>query len=180
MTSFLLNEPTATLRVLAVRLLDTGGAGLSAGHSWSAGEVKVRRPGAGGAGGFQNAVNLPTAVTGGAAGSFDLAIDLAELAAEGIGRVQFSPSGGAFAEFIYEVRAHALDLVLDPLAAIGGGRTARECINLAAAYSAGDAVGLDGPVGSIDSLASDPAQRFHRIEFTCQAGKRTVTARQGA
>jgi hypothetical protein len=177
MTSLLLNEPTAALRALAVRLLDTGGAGLPANHSWIAGEVKVRRPGASS---FVNSVNLPTAVTGGAAGSFDLAIDLAEVAAEGIGRVQFSPSGGAFAEFIYEVRAHALDLVIDPLAAVGGGHTARECLNLAAAYSAGDAVGLDGPVGSISSLASDPAQRIHRIEFTCQAGKRTVTARQGS
>lgn len=172
----LLNEPTAALRALAIRLLDTGGAGLPANHSWSAGEVKVRRPGAGS---FVNSVNLPTVPTGGAAGSFDLALDLAEVAAEGIGRVQFSPSGGAFAEFLYEVRKHVLDLVVDPLAAAGGGQTARECINLAAAYAAGDGVGLDGPVGSISSLASDPAQAIHRIEFTCQAGKRTVTARQG-
>lgn len=174
----LLNEPTPELRVLSVRLLDTGGAGLALNHSWASGEVKVRRPGPAG-GAFQNAVNLPVAVTGGATGSFDLQIDLAELAAEGTGRVQFSPAGGAFAEFFYEVRAHVLDLVLDPLAAAGAGRRARECLNLAAAYAAGDARGLDGPVGSFDSLAADPAQRFHRLEFTVQSGKRTVTLRNG-
>jgi hypothetical protein len=172
----LLNEPIAALRALAVRLLDTGGAGLPANYNWIAGEVEVRRPGAAS---FVNSVNLPTAVTGGAAGSFDLAIDLAEVAAEGIGRVQFSPAGGAFAEFLYEVRAHVVDVVLDPLAAAGGGRTARECLNLAAAYAAADARGLDGPVGSIDSLAADPAQRVHRIEFAIQSGKRTITLRQG-
>src|ERR1044071_4113264 len=127
---YLVNEPTAALRVLSVRLFTTGGgSGLSAGHSWIAGEVKVRRPGASS---FTNSVNLPTAVTGGVAGTFDLALDLAELAAEGWLRVQFIPAGGDFAEFIAEVRAHALDLVLDPLAASGGGRLARECLNLAA------------------------------------------------
>lgn len=179
MIPLLLNEPTSDLRVLSVRLLDTGGAGLPLNHSWSAGEVKVRRPGPAG-GAFVNAVNLPVAVTAGAAGSFDLQLDLAELAAEGIGRVQFSPAGGAFAEFLYEVRKHALDLVVDPLAAVGAGRTAREVVNLTAAYVAGDGRGMDGPVGSLDSLAADPAQRFHRIEFAVQSGKRTVTLRQGA
>lgn len=174
----LLNEPTAALRVLSVRLLATGGAGLSPSHTWVPGEVLVRRPGAVG-GSFQAAVNNPVAVTGGQDGSFDLQLDLAEVAAEGIGRVQFAPAGGQFAEFTYEARAHALDLVVDSLAAVGTGRTARECINLAAACLIGDARGLDGPVGSIDSLASDPAQRFHRIEFAVQSGKRTVTLRNG-
>jgi hypothetical protein len=174
---YLVNEPTAALRVLSVRLLDSGGVnGLPANHSWSAGEVKVRRPGASS---FVNSVNLPTAVTGGAAGTFDLALDLAELAAEGWGRVQFAPAGGAFAEFLYEVRAHALDLVIDPLAAVGGGRTPREILNLIGAALAGDGIGLDGPVGSFSSLAATPAERIHRIEFVIQAGKRTVTLRQG-
>lgn len=174
----LVNEPTAELRVLAVRLLDTGGAGLAANHSWAAGEVKVRRPGAAG-GAFVAAINTPVAVTGGAAGSFDLQLDPAEVAVEGRIRVQFAPAGGQFAEYIDEVRAHAFDVVIDPLAAVGDGRTGRECVNLAAAYASGDGRGLDGPVGSFDSLASDPAQRVHRIEFTVQSGKRTVTKRRG-
>jgi hypothetical protein len=46
----LLNEPTTALRVVSVRLLATGGAGLSPAHSWAPGEVLVRRPGAVGAG----------------------------------------------------------------------------------------------------------------------------------
>ena len=173
----LLNEPTPALRVLAVRLLDTSGNGLPPSHAWAAGEVKVRRPGD--AGGFQLAVNLPIAVAGGAAGSFDLPHDLAELAAEGVGRVQFSPAGGALAEVLYEVRAHVLDLVIDPLVAPGAGQRAREALNLAASYVAGDARGLDGPVGSFDSLAMDPTRRIHRIEFAIQSGKRAVTLRQG-
>jgi hypothetical protein len=164
--------------VLSVRLLDMTGNGLSANHSWIAGEVKVRRPGPPG-GAFVNAVNLPLAIAGGAAGSFDLQLDAAEVAAEGRIRVQFIPAGGAFAELVEEVRAHALDLVVDPLAAAGAGRLARECLNLAAAYACGDARGLDGPVGSFDSLAADPAQRFHRIEFTIQSGKRSIIARRG-
>jgi hypothetical protein len=86
----------------------------------------VRRPGPAG-GALQNAINLPVAVTGGAAGSFNLQLDLAELAAEGIGRVQFTPAGGQFAEVLYEVWAHVLDLVLDPLASPGAGRWPREC-----------------------------------------------------
>ena len=174
----LLGEPTAALRALAVRLVDnTGTAGLPANHVWAAGEVKVRRPGAAA---FANAVNAPVAVTGGAVGSFDLQLDPLEVAAEGLLRVQFAPAGGTFAEFVHEVRAHALALAIDPLAAAGEGRTASECLNLAAAYASGDARGLDGPVGSIDSLASDPAQRVKRIEFTIQSGKRTVTKRRGA
>ena len=173
----LLNEPNAALRVLAVRLLDAPGtSGLPLNHAWASGETKVRRPGASS---FQTSVNSPVAVTGGVAGSFDLQLELAEVAAEGIGRVQFTPAGGSFAEFTYEVRAHGLDLVVDPFAAVGEGRTARECINLAAAFASGDGRGLDGPVGSIDSLASDPAQRIHRIEFTVQSGKRTITKRRG-
>jgi hypothetical protein len=174
----LVNEPTAALRVLSVRLLDTAGNGLPANHTWVAGEVKVRRPGAIG-GAFLAAVSLPVAIAGGAAGSFDLELDATEVAAEGRLRVQFTPAGGAFTEVVEEVRAHALELVVDPLAAAGAGRLARECINLAASYAAGDARGLDGPVGSFDSLAADPSQRFHRIEFTIQTGKRTITVRRG-
>jgi hypothetical protein len=174
----LVGEPTATLRVLSVRLLDSGGSGLPANHTWLAGEVKVRRPGPAG-GALVNAINLPVAVTGGAAGSFDLQLELVEVAAEGRLRVQFAPAGGALSEFIEEVRAHVLDLVVDPLASAGEGRLARECLNLAASYASGDGRGLDGPVGSIDSLASDPAQRVHRIEFTVQSGKRTITKRRG-
>jgi hypothetical protein len=174
----LLNEPTFALRVLSVRLLDTTGNGLPLSHSWVLGEVKVRRPGPAG-GMFVNSVNLPVPVTAGAAGSFDLQLDLAELATKGVGRVQFTPAGGAFAEVTYEVRAHALDLVIDPLAAPGAGRAAREVLNLLASYALGDARGLDGPIGSFDSLAADPARRFHRLEFTVQSGKRTVTLRQG-
>lgn len=178
LVAMLLNEPTAALRVLSVRLLATGGAGLLPGHSWAPGEVLVRRPGTVG-GAFVAAVNAPVAITGGSDGSFDLQLDLAEVAAEGIGRVQFAPAGGQFAEATYEVMAHALELVLDPLVTAGKGRTASECINIAAAYAAGDARGLDGPVGSIDSLADDPAQRVKRVEFSVQSGKRTITARRG-
>jgi hypothetical protein len=47
----LLNEPTAALRVVSVRLLATGGAGLSPAHSWAPGEILVRRPGPAGGGG---------------------------------------------------------------------------------------------------------------------------------
>jgi hypothetical protein len=117
------------------------------------------------------AVNTPVAVTGGADGSFDLQLDLVEVASEGIGRVQFAPAGGQLLEVTYEVRAHALELVLDQLVTAGKGRPARECLNIAAAYAAGDARGLDGPVGSIDSLADDPAQRVKRVEYTVQSGK---------
>lgn len=177
----LIDEPTAALRVLRVRLLDTPGtSGLPNNHSWSAAEVKVCKPGTIT---FVSTVNLPVALTGGigagAAGSFDLQLDLAEVAAEGVGRVQFAPAGGSFAEFTYEVRSHALDLVLNPNANLGTGRLARECINLAASYAAADARGLDGPVGSIDQIVSAPTVAGHAIEFTIQSGKRTVTLRQG-
>jgi hypothetical protein len=172
----MVGEPNPALRALAVRLLDTSGAGLPTVHVWAAGEVKVRRPGGTG---YVNAINNPVAVTGGAAGSFDLQLELAEVAAEGMLRIQFAPAGGQFAELVHEVRAHPFDVVLDPLAAAGEGRTARECLNIAAAYAAGDARGLDGPVGSIDSLATDPAQRVKRIEFQITSNKRTVTKRRG-
>lgn len=174
----LVNEPTAALRVLAFRLLDAGGAGLPATHTWLPGEVKVRRPGPVGAT-FVNAINVPVAVAGAAAGAFELQLELAEVAAEGRIRIQFAPAGGQLAELVEEVRAHALELVLDPLVNVGEGRTARECLNLATSYACGDGRGLDGPVGSIDSLAADPAQRVKRIEFTVQSGKRTVTKRRG-
>src|SRR5690349_1455180 len=85
----------------------------------------------------------------------------------------------ASAACTYEVRAHALDLVLNPNANAGTGRTARECINLSASFAAADGRGLDGPVGSIDSIVSPPATPAHAIEFTVQSGKRTVTHRQG-
>jgi len=175
----LVDEPTAALRVLAVRLVDTDGAGLPPTHTWLPGDVRIRRPGAAG-GAFVDAINAPIAVAGGAAGSFDLQLELAEVAAEGKLRVQFAPAGGELVELVEEVRSHALEFVLDPRVDAGDGRTARECINLAAAYASGDARGLDGPVGSFDSLAHDPAQRVKRIEFTVQSGKRTVTRRRGA
>jgi len=175
----LVSEPAEALRVVSVRLLNTDGTGLGADHVWTPGEVKVRRPGAAG-GAFVEAINQPIAVAGGADGSFDLQLELAEVASEGKIRVQFAPAGGQLAEVIDDVRAHALELAVDPLANAGEGRTARECINLTAAYASGDGRGLDGPVGSIDSLAHDPAQRVKRIEFTVQSGKRTVTRRRGA
>ncbi len=176
----LLNEPNPALRVLSVRILAVAnGSGLDIEYAWQPGEVLVRRPGVVG-GAFIHAVNTPLAVTGGADdGSFDLQLDPSEVAAEGVGRVMFAPASGALLDVTYEVRSHVLDLVVDPLVAVGAGRTARECINIAAAYAAGDARGLDGPVGSFDSLASDPAQRVHRLEFTVQAGRRTITARRG-
>ncbi|MEO7731238.1 MAG: hypothetical protein ABIY55_09720 [Kofleriaceae bacterium] len=173
----LVGEPVAALRVVALRLLDTEGAGLSANHAWTAGEVKVRRPGAAGAS-FVDALNAPIAIAGAAAGSFDLQLELAEVAAEGKIRIQFAPVGGQLAEIVDEVRAHALELAVDPLVNAGEGRTARECLNLAAAFASGDGRGLDGPAGSIDSLASDPSQRVKRIEFTVHSGKRTVTKRR--
>ncbi len=173
----LLNEPTAALRVLSVRILDNSGAALPASHPWSPGEVRVRRPGPAGAA-FVNALNAPVAVAGGIEGSFDLQLELSEVATEGKLRVQFTPAGGQVVELVDEVRAHALELAIDPLAHAGEGRTAGECLNLAAAYASGDARGLDGPVGSIDSLAHDPTQRVKRIEFTVQSGKRTITKRR--
>lgn len=173
----LVGEPAAALRVISVRLLEVGGAGLPLDHVFSVGDVKVRRPGAAA---FVNAVNLPTAITGGAVGSFELALDLAEVAVEGVLRVQFAPAGGQFLETTAEVRLHPLELVLDADAAAGAGRTAAECINIIAAYASGNARGMDGPVGSFDSLATLEADRVKRIEFTIQSGARTITARRGA
>ena len=75
----LLGEREPDLRVLSIRLLGSDGAGLPANHTWLTGEAKVRRPGPAGSA-FVNAVNAPVAVSSGAAGSFDLQLELVSTA----------------------------------------------------------------------------------------------------
>lgn len=180
----LLNEPNPNLRILAARILDGSGNGLASSYVWSTGEVKVSK----GGGAFVNAVNLPTFPSGASAGSWNLQLAADEVDTEGPLRVQFSPSGGQFVEYVDEVRAAiaavapstsdivaALQaMVTDPDAPVNA-RTFLEQWNILVAYAAAGGTGLDGPVGVIKSLdgATD------RIAFRVQSGVRTITSRDG-
>lgn len=79
------NEPLEALRTLSATLYDTNGDLLPAATVWSAGMVKVSKAG----GAFTNTVNLPTSVSGGGDGDFDLVLDLTEVDTIGNLRIRF-------------------------------------------------------------------------------------------
>lgn len=123
----LVSEPTAALRTVQVRLFNLAGAGLDPAHSWAAGEVKIRKSG----GSFANTTNLPTAVTGGEDGSFEILLTLAEVDTVGTLRLQFTPAGGEFAEYVDDVVASI-------------GTSAAEVMSVMAAYEHDTGVTLGG------------------------------------
>lgn len=79
------NESNPALRTLSATIYDTNGDLLPAATSWVAGMVRVSKAG----GAFTNAVNLPTSVSGGGDGDFDLILDVSEVDTIGNLRVRF-------------------------------------------------------------------------------------------
>lgn len=92
--ALLAGQPTASLRALSVRLLTPGGLGLPLNTVFSVGDAKVSLNGAT----FVNSVNLPIALVGGAAGSFNLQLDVTEVPAPGQIRIQIVSAAVAFFE----------------------------------------------------------------------------------
>lgn len=79
------NEPVEALRTLSATVYDTNGDLLPAATTWVAGMVKISK----GGGPFADATNLPTSVSGGGDGDFDLILTTSEVDTIGNLRVRF-------------------------------------------------------------------------------------------
>lgn len=142
----ILNEPTAALRLVSLRLLATDGSGLPLATVFVAGQVKIIKA----SGAPTNSVNLPVAVSGAVAGTFTLQLELTEVDTVGQLRIQISPTNGQYAEYVDEVRSSSTDaaaiatavgtLVIDSSAPIGA-RTLAENINIIASFAASPSTG---------------------------------------
>jgi hypothetical protein len=177
----ILNEPTAALRVLAVRLVDEDGDPLALAHAFVAGDVKISKAGAA----FVTTANLPTPIADGQAGSFNLQLELAEVDTVGKYRVQFTDDGEFLEEIFFDVRAAASVDVNAVVAAIFAHvadadapedvRTFQEQWNALIGRELGDGDGIDGPQFSIKGLDGVKV----RAAGTVQSGKRRYTTRDG-
>ncbi len=79
------NQPVEALRTLSATVYDANGDLLPAATSWVAGMVKISK----GGGAFVNTTNLPTSVSGGGDGDFDLILTVDEVDTIGNLRVRF-------------------------------------------------------------------------------------------
>lgn len=79
------NEPLASLRTLSATIYDTNGVLLPEATSWVAGMVMISKAG----GAFANSTNLPTSVSGGGDGDFDLILTVSEVDTIGNLRIRF-------------------------------------------------------------------------------------------
>lgn len=79
------NQPVEALRTLSATVYDANGDLLPAATSWVAGMVKISKAG----GAFTNTTNLPTSVSGGGDGDFDLILTVGEVDTIGNLRVRF-------------------------------------------------------------------------------------------
>ncbi len=98
------NEPNPALRTLSATVYDVNGDLLPSATTWLAGMVKVQKAGEA----FANAVNLPTSVSGGGDGDFDLVLDLTEVDTIGNLRVRFYDDASGtnlLAEYVDQVVA---------------------------------------------------------------------------
>lgn len=176
MDVLILNEPTAALRVIALRFDD-----LDPDHVWIDGEVKVSANGVD----FANAVNLPIAVGGGDPSAWNFAFHASELAAVGLLRVQFIVGGELLDEKVFQVRAAAAVDVAAVVAAWWAHvpdpdapedcRTAQEQWNSLVTCDLGDGTGIDGPVFEVTAPGSGKA----RLAGTVRSGRRIFTKRDG-
>lgn len=184
------NEPVAALRVIPMLLVDDDGVPLPSGHVFVVGDAKVRKA----TGAFANAMNLPTAVVGGAPGSFELQLELAEVNTVGTIRAQVYFPNGLFDAYD-EVRTLA-STVVDSSAVVEGlmervmnpsapeyARTFEHQWNLLAAEKLGSGVNLDGGtpgfIHSLDVLQAAVGVGRKAIEFFVQGGKRIITKLDG-
>lgn len=172
----ILNEPTAALRVIALRFDD-----LDPDHVWIDGEVKVSKNGLD----FANAVNLPVAVDGGDDSAWNLELDATEVNAQGLLRVQFIVGGELLDEKTFQVRAAAavdvaavvaaiFAFIPDPDAPVGC-QTIQEQWNCAMADAMADGTGIDGPIFAIKALSGLKT----RLAGTVRSGNRVYTKRDG-
>lgn len=79
------SEPVEALRTLSATVYDTSGVLLPAAATWLAGMVQISIAG----GAFADATNLPTSVSGGGDGDFDLVLTVEEVSTIGNIRVRF-------------------------------------------------------------------------------------------
>lgn len=79
------NEPLESLRTLSATIYDLTGVLLPAATVWVAGMVKISK----GGGAFTNTTNLPTSVSGGGDGDFDLILTVPEVDTIGNLRIRF-------------------------------------------------------------------------------------------
>lgn len=179
----LLNQPLAALRLVSMRLLDENGDGLPLATTISVGQCKISKAGAA----FANTVNVPTAVSGGTAGSFQLQLELSEVDTVGVLRIQVSPTGGQVADLVDEVATSSTeaaavatavgDLVLDSTAPEGA-RTLKESVNIIASFAAGEGTGFPSSViqtVTYKSLSGDKT----RFQSSISGGRRTVDDADG-
>ena len=90
----LLNQSTAALRVIPMRLYDASGVALSAAHVFAAGDVKLIQPD----GTIANATNLPTPVTNTViAGSFNFQLEQSEI--QQLGELRIQVHGASYSDF---------------------------------------------------------------------------------
>lgn len=174
----LINEPSAVLRLIQLRLYDENGDGLSLLTGFSVGQSKISKNG----GAFVNTVNLPQAVASGSAGTFTLQLALSEVDTEGTLRLQISPTNGQVYDAVDEVRASSVDSAAVALAvgdividanAPEGARTLKEQVNIIAAFAAGEGVGFpQSVIQSITykSLGGDKT----RLASTISGGRRVL------
>lgn len=93
------DEPSATLRTLPMRLYDNTGADMPLAHVFVAGDVKVIQPD----GTVANAAALPVPITGASAGSFQFTLARTEIQQPGYIRIQVASSTTQFYEWIENI-----------------------------------------------------------------------------
>lgn len=174
----LLNEPTAALRVVHMRLFDTAGNGLPLATSFVAGQCKISKAG----GVFTNTTNLPTAIASGVPGTFTLQLTLAEVDTVGQLRIQVSPTGGQVYDAVDEVRSTSLDSAAVAAAvkdevidanAPEGAQTIGETLNIIAAWAAG---GGDGYPQSVAQTTTHKSLGGDKTRFgsNISGGRRVI------